>query len=376
MARKRREPGIYQRDGRYYFSWHLSGKGSQQLALIPMGETRGTKDLTIANQLAADIRASGLTAPQITAMRKTGNHKPKSKVGRKAKVIDLAPSLKKLLDAFETANMDHATAEQAHRNARKVAAFMDDQSITDAATITPASIANHLADLKVQGVAASTRAKSRTALSTFCKFCVARGILKHNPARDVRGPKITLPPPKYLTQADYDKTLELAKEHDIEAEVSMALWTGMRRGEIADLRWGQVDWDGRKIMILKSKTNSARSVPMKDDLAKVLADYALATTGKKRPARGRVFHDGKGGARTLWRWCHTLDKIKEQVPTFSESSGTGAAWHLLRHTFASRLVQAGVPLRTVAGWMGHSTIQTTMRYAHLAPTYDDAIENA
>lgn len=71
-----------------------------------------------------------------------------------------------------------------------------------------------------------------------------------------------------------------------------------------------------------------------------------------------------------------MDPIKAEVSTFSENSGTGAAWHLLRHTFASRLVQAGVPLRTVAGWMGHTTIQTTMRYAHLAPMYDDAIENA
>ena len=185
-----------------------------------------------------------------------------------------------------------------------------------------------------------------------------------------------MPPPKYLTPDEYEETLKLAKENGIEAEVSLALWTGLRRGEIADLRWGQIDWQGRKITILQSKTGRARSVPMKDELAKVLTKYAEATTGKERPERGRIFHDGKGAPRTLWRWCRTLDPITEKVPKFAEASGTGAAWHLLRHTFASRLVQAGVSIYKVGRWMGHTSTQTTARYAHLAPVHDDEIELA
>ncbi len=49
-------------------------------------------------------------------------------------------------------------------------------------------------------------------------------------------------------------------------------------------------------------------------------------------------------------------------------------WHLMRHTFASWLVQAGVPLAKLSAWLGHAQIQTTMRYAHLAPGHDADID--
>jgi len=49
-------------------------------------------------------------------------------------------------------------------------------------------------------------------------------------------------------------------------------------------------------------------------------------------------------------------------------------WHLLRHTFASRAAQAGVPIPKLSAWMGHKSIATTMIYAHLAPGYDADIE--
>ena len=77
-------------------------------------------------------------------------------------------------------------------------------------------------------------------------------------------------------------------------------------------------------------------------------------------------------------WLRALHPIQAAVPKFHELPGkcTGRGWHLFRHTFASRLVQAGVSLYKVAEWMGHSDVRTTRIYAHLAQGYDTDIERA
>ena len=196
------------------------------------------------------------------------------------------------------------------------------------------------------------------------------------PARAVRGPKITLPPPRFLDEEDYETVLKFAKKCGIYAEVATALWTGMRVGEIKGLTYDAIDCKGRKIVLLKTKTDRPRSIPMKRELIGVLEDHAKADEKKRRPSRGLVFHEGRGRPRTEYWWRYALDPIKARMPVFGKVDGTGSGWHLFRHTFASRLVQAGVSLRKVAEWMGHTSIATTMRYAHLQPAYDSQVENA
>ena len=372
MARTRRATGIYKRSGRHYLSWYLPEHGAQQISLKPAGQSRATKDLTIANVLAAEIRDSGLTAAQITAIRRNGGrpHLPQ------AAPSELPAHLESLVTEFETWNLDRASADQAKRNAVKVRAFLSGQRIADPATITPAAVSTHLSHLKAAKLSASTRAKVRAALSNFCRFLIVKGILKSNPARDAQGPKVKLPPPKYLNKDEHEQVLKLAKAEGIDVEVSVALWTGMRQGEIAGLEWSAVDWRGKRIVLLETKTDRPRSIPLRTELTKILTDYAKEAAGKAQPASGLVFHDGKGRPRKAYWWRHALDTIKAEIPAFKGLKGTGAAWHLFRHTFASRLVQAGVSIYKVGRWMGHTSTQTTARYAHLAPVHDDEIELA
>ena len=74
-----------------------------------------------------------------------------------------------------------------------------------------------------------------------------------------------------------------------------------------------------------------------------------------------------------------MKPLQDVLPIFREGmadQATGRGWHLFRHTFASRLVQAGVPIAKVSAWLGHANISTTMIYAHLAPGHDADIEKA
>ncbi len=372
MARQPKHPGLYKRGRRFYLAWYLPGKGMQHVSLVPAGETRATTNIEVARVIRQQILDSGLPASEIVAARKA-NGKPG---GLPTKRPKLPETLEQLVAEFEKHNLDHAAPEQARRSGVKVRAFLAGQNIPSSTMITAATIDNHLRTQKAAGLSPSTRSKTRAAISGFCRYLVLRGLLQHNPAQAVRGPRVQLPPPRFLSETEYQAVLKLAKQHGIFAEVATALWSGMRCSEIRGLEYTAIDWPGRKITLLETKTKHPRAIPMKKELIEALENHALASTGKKHPARGIVFDDGGDNVRSAYWWRNALNPIRAEMPIFRKVSGTGAAWHLFRHTFVSRLVTAGVSLRNVAEWAGHTSIATTMRYAHLQPAYNGQIENA
>jgi len=152
--------------------------------------------------------------------------------------------------------------------------------------------------------------------------------------------------------------------------VLLSLNCGLRRGEIFNLEWADVDLVA-KILTVRgegrydkdgSKSSQSRAIPLNVEALRVL-------TSLRRPkAVGLVFPNPDTGERFTridksWRTA----KKSAEIPNVK--------FHHLRHTFASRLVQAGVPLNTVRELMGHEDIETTMIYAHLAPSnLRDAVE--
>lgn len=129
----------------------------------------------------------------------------------------------------------------------------------------------------------------------------------------------------------------------------VALHTGMRRGEILDLRWQNVDMLKTLIRIVKSKNGEKRSIPMSHTLVNLFKGM------KVRDISGRVFPISGSSVR------HAFDKVVEKVNL------KDFRFHDLRHTFATRLVQNGVDLYKVKELLGHKTITMTMRYAHHYP---------
>jgi integrase len=133
--------------------------------------------------------------------------------------------------------------------------------------------------------------------------------------------------------------------------VLLTMNTGLRRGELLKLRWVSVDFDRRLLTIegQNAKSHQTRHVPLNDEAANVLRRWCEQSGDK-----GRVFEIATG-FKTSWA------KLLERAAI------TRFRWHDLRHHFASRLVQRGVPLNTVRDLLGHSTVQMSLRYAHLAP---------
>ncbi len=143
--------------------------------------------------------------------------------------------------------------------------------------------------------------------------------------------------------------------------VLLFLHTGLRRGEVFNLNWADVDLDRANLTVhgTGAKNQQTRHVPLNTEALAVLEGWRNQTKDD-----GLIF-PGKSGERfnNIRRsWSGVLDA----------ANISGFRLHDLRHTFASRLVMAGVDLNTVRELLGHSDYAMTLRYAHLAPEHKAA----
>jgi len=135
------------------------------------------------------------------------------------------------------------------------------------------------------------------------------------------------------------------------AAVLLSINTGMRRGELLALRWSSVDTKGKQLTVegSTSKSQQTRHIPLNAEALEVLKHWKGQASDTER-----VFPVDTSFKTA---WSALLERAK--ISRFR--------WHDLRHHFASRLVQAGVPLNTVRELLGHGSLAMTLRYAHLAP---------
>ncbi|MBG3850080.1 site-specific integrase [Xanthomonas sp. WHRI 8391] len=139
--------------------------------------------------------------------------------------------------------------------------------------------------------------------------------------------------------------------------VLVALNTGMRRGELLGLDWADVNLPGKlvTVTVANAKSRKARHIPLNSEAHDTLARWREQGAGI-----GLVFPSPRTGRR--------MDNISSSWEELCDTIALpGFRFHDLRHTFASRLVMAGVDLNTVRELLGHSDIRMTLRYAHLAP---------
>ena len=249
--------------------------------------------------------------------------------------------------------------------------------------ITVADIERWQTDRITKGKATGTVLRDLNYLASVLTRAVKLGKLASNPVRRVERARIDRTPKvRYLDAAEEKRLREALSERDAEMRkardsanrwrkernqdtlprlpyfgdhltpaVVLSMNTGMRRGELLALRWANVDMKGKQLTIEGSTAKSAqtRHIPLNDEALEVLRKWKE----QARPGDRVIAVDTS--VKTAWGGLLERAKI------------TGFRWHDLRHHFASRLVQAGVPLNTVRELLGHGSMAMTLRYAHLAP---------
>jgi integrase len=178
--------------------------------------------------------------------------------------------------------------------------------------------------------------------------------LKRNP---VKGIKMLKEPPgrlRYLEPNEIEVLLSKCSDH-LQPIVITAVNTGMRKSEILNLKWTDLDLKNRKIIIRNSKNNTSRIIPINQTL------YDVFLHLKEVSRNDYVFVDTDG---------HHLGDIKKGfTAALRRAMIQDFRFHDLRHTFGSHLVMQGVDLRTIQQILGHKDIKMTMRYSHLSPAH-------
>ena len=185
-----------------------------------------------------------------------------------------------------------------------------------------------------------------------------------NPVRGVKMPKLNNERFRFLSHDEANSLLTLLKEkspiiHDM---AYISLYTGLRFGEIANLTKNKIDYVSNTIHVEDGKTGS-RNVFMDEKVRTILEKHTLRQSETGTP----IFANSKGTVMTrvpsIFKEC--VDELG--LNKNSTNRNDQIVFHSLRHTFASWLAQAGVPLLTIKELMGHVTIEMTLRYAHLCP---------
>ncbi len=229
--------------------------------------------------------------------------------------------------------------------------------------LTTDRIDGYILDLERIGNSNATINRKLAALSKMLRFAHKRDWIEALPhfERKKEGQGRI----RYLTKEEESALVDAAWGYGDHADLWMFLIdTGLRMGEALKLTWMDVytytqPLDGSppagRVTVWGSKNGESRTVPLTSRCNKMLrAGWGSNTSF------GMSDHSAR----------HVLDKTKQRA-----GLGSDVVLHTMRHTCASRLVQAGVPILTVKEWLGHKSIQVTMRYAHLAPqNLFDALE--
>ncbi len=177
--------------------------------------------------------------------------------------------------------------------------------------------------------------------------------------------KVPLPTPGFLTRDECRRVLEAAVGTPWWLMIMLGLHTGLRRAEILALHHEDIDLERRQIHVRHNFSEHVLTVPKSGRFRVVPLSPTLFQELSKLPRRsGYVFTDTAGRPWKVHIASGHLRRIgkRARVP----ASGN-LGWHTFRHTFASHLAMAGVPLVAVKELLGHATLEMTMRYAHLSP---------
>ncbi|NJO81954.1 MAG: tyrosine-type recombinase/integrase [Blastochloris sp.] len=197
-----------------------------------------------------------------------------------------------------------------------------------------------------------------TAIRMFLAWCVEEEWIDSNPALAIKHPKVLPPPPNPLTRAQVYALLraidrpQRSRPHlwrRNRRAVLVMLYTGLRREEVANLRWGDLDLERNELIVRKGKGGKSRVVPiapeLRDELHQAEA-HTDATPVVPREDGGALTHKTIG--RIFERWL--------------PRRGILAGPHQLRRTFATELYIRGADLLTIQRLLGHSDPRTTLQY--------------
>ncbi|WP_120495380.1 site-specific tyrosine recombinase XerD [Kiloniella sp. EL199] len=244
----------------------------------------------------------------------------------------------------------------------------------DIVAVEASDIKAYLADLTVEALSARTQARHLSSLKQFYLFLMEEGVRQDNPVAEIGTPRMAQALPKFLSVEDTDALLKAAQDDQTDeglrlcALIELLYATGMRVSELVSLKISQTQRDSR-ILTVMGKGNKERLVPLSPQAREALDRYLLIRDNffinlgqDKVKDAGWVFPSrGKSGYLTR----HRVGQLLKELAIKSGVMPSKVSPHVLRHAFATHLLENGADLRSVQKMLGHSDISTTQIYTHV-----------
>jgi integrase/recombinase XerD len=295
--------------------------------------------------------------------------KAKAKKGRD---MTSAPSLEAFLDMMSAERGASANTIDAYRrDLEQLDAYLS-QLGTSARRATREDVNRYLAHLSRRGTATSSQARRLSALRQYFGFLYAEGHRKDDPASAIEMPRRERPLPKVLSRDDVDVLIEAAEDRGNHADsarllciVELFYSSGLRVSELVTLPVAAVRRsDG--ILLVKGKGGKERIVPLGGSARQAIARYLEMRNEflREGDAANRFLFPSRGAQGHLTRRrCHQMLKALAMKAGIDPDK---LSPHVLRHAFATHLVEGGADLRSVQTMLGHADIATTQIYTHVA----------
>jgi integrase/recombinase XerD len=265
--------------------------------------------------------------------------------------------------ALSATRLAPRTVEAYRRDLADLAAFLH----ASPAVATPAKLAEYVASMRARGLAATTIARRIAALRSFYRHQMLVGAREDNPAAELELPRRARTLPRTLSAGEAERLIEAANGTSPRALRDRALvelmyGAGLRVSEAVGLDRTGVDLEGRFVRCM-GKGSKERVVPIGRQAVEALRRYlARGRPHLDRRHRPELFLNAHGGALTRAGAFLILRKLAGSAGLEPERVHP----HLLRHSFATHLLEGGADLRSVQEMLGHADLSTTERYTHVS----------
>ncbi len=249
-------------------------------------------------------------------------------------------------------------------------AFIQNTFDIDLINVKRIHINDWIMSLTESDLKASTINRKIVALSSFYNFLVNKNIISQNPANNISKPKIPKRIPQYVKSKDLNvdilnEDFENNAASDFEPMrniliIEMLYQTGMRRSELVNLKNEDIDLYRKTIKVL-GKRNKERYIPFTDDFKKLILDYInIKNDFFANKQIDDSFFVLKNGKKLYDKFVYrVVNSYLSDINYISQKSP-----HILRHTFATHLLQQGADLNAIKELLGHSSLASTQIYAH------------
>ena len=254
------------------------------------------------------------------------------------------------------------TYEEALEEFESYIAFRDNG--LSLASVDTDLIRDWMESLMDKGNNASTINKKLSALRSFYRFSLKRKLVEHDPAHCLTGPKKSKPQPQFLREGEMDRLLDDLEWDDnynnVRARTLLLLFyeTGLRRSELTGLNDTDIDFGAQQLKVT-GKRNKQRIIPFGEELKAELQHFMAVRDAKFIDEHQALFLSDKGERITADQVYLIVRKYLSMVTSLKKRSP-----HVLRHTFATAMLNHGAGLEGIKNLLGHESVSTTEIYTH------------